>query len=546
MNHTATATGGSADGIAHILRRKSRDILILVVAVAILGPVLLLTQFAFARQNSTVYTPVVDSTSRLMIAMRWAQSDMRMDRAFGLPGGEDRLRTREADALSHMNRLYELVGDDPEFAPTLERMKAAGERWWTYTHSEARTAPAAPSGSYTPLETEDVNATADFTAIIQASDELYRLASEKRMQLQTVRNAILAGGSALALAVVVVVSVVIVRNTRRTAALIATPLEDLDRVARSEAQGGRGYRAPTDRGPAEVRELAEAFNNLLDTRDAYEQNRDEYVRRLEELDRQKDDFVSTVSHELRTPLASIVGYTEMLEDGDAGELTAEQLGMVAVIRRNSDRLRGLIEDLLVLSRIEAGGLEIDRSRVSLGSVVSGVLESCGPVATRSGITLHEDVGSSEVEVEGDALHLERAVTNLLSNAIKFTPTGGEVAVRLTSGDGEAIVEVADTGIGVPAAEQEHLGTRFFRSSTAQRQSIPGTGLGLSIVRAIAESHEGELTFESVEGEGTTFRLRVPLLGAPAIGDTGTDAEGAAEGADHPGATDAAGSAASSR
>lgn len=499
--------GRAAEKVSRILRRKSRDALILVVVVALLGPALLLTQYFFSQKTSTVYTPVVDTTSRLVISMRWAQSDLRMDRAYGLPGAEDRLRTRETDARAALARLDQLVGDDPGFSSTLDEMTAAAEEWWKYTDSVVGTTPVAPPGQVLVNQREDIDALADFTALITRADELHERAVEKRAEMRTWRTAILVGGSALAIAIVLLVSALIVRDTRRTAERISDPIEELDRVARTDAGGGRGVRASTDRGPAEVRALAVAFNELLDTRDQYEQGREEHVRRLEELDRQKDDFVSTVSHELRTPLASIIGYAELLDDGDAGELDPAQLRVVSVIRRNADRLRGLIEDLLVLSRIEARGLEIDHARVSLDRVVHTVVESLGPVAARAGITLRDEVAPAEVE--GDALHLERAVTNLVSNAIKFTPEGGEVDVRLSRHGGVATVIVSDTGIGIPAAEQEHLGTRFFRSSTAQHKSIPGTGLGLSIVRAIAESHEGSLDFDSVEGEGTTFRLTVP-------------------------------------
>ena len=159
-----------------------------------------------------------------------------------------------------------------------------------------------------------------------------------------------------------------------------------------------------------------------------------------------------------------------------------------------------------------------RNRLHLDAVVGHVLESLRPVAARADLTLAERIDPAEVT--GDSLQLERAVTNLVSNAIKFTPEGGSVTVTLTADDDAATVTVADTGIGIPEAEHEHLGTRFFRSSTAQRGSIPGTGLGLSIVQAIAEGHDGGLDFDSAEGEGTTFRLTVPLHHVDAPGDRG--------------------------
>lgn len=517
----ATPQAPPAEKLTHILRRKSRDTLILVVAVALLGPVLLLTQYYFSQRTSTVYTPIVDTSSRLMITMRSAQSDLRMDRAYGLPGAADRLATRERNTKEAITRLSELAEGHPEFIPVLAEVTENAESWWVYANSVVGTTPGQDPGGTPMDQTENVTAVADFTAFILAAETMHDLASDRRAEMRTWRTAILVGGSVLAITVVLLVSLAILRDTRRTATLIAGPIEELDRVARADAVGGRGARARTDHGTAEVRALATAFNDLLDTRDQYEESRDEHVRRLEELDRQKDDFVSTVSHELRTPLASIVGYTEMLCDGDGGELAPPQLRLVSVVQRNADRLRGLIEDLLILSRIEAKELESDHAPMRLDRTVADVLESLGPVASRAHLTLHQHL--TPAMVEGDALQLERVITNLVSNAIKFTPAGGSVTVTLTTetgasdaadpGGGAAILSVSDTGIGIPDDEQQHLGTRFFRASTAQQASIPGSGLGLSIVQAIAGSHGGGLDFESVPGEGTTFRVTLPLPAA---------------------------------
>lgn len=506
--------------LTRILRRKSRSALVLVVAVALLGPALLLTQYYFSQRTSTVYTPIVDTTSQLMITMRWAQSDLRMDRAYGLPGAADRLAAREREATEAIDELTQLASEDSAFIPLLSKVTRSADSWWGYANTVVGASPDPDAAPMT--RQENILAVADFTAFNAATESMHRLATEKRVDMRTWRTSILVGGSVLAITVVLLVSFAIIRDTRRTGELISDPIEELDRVARADAEGDRGTRARIDRGPAEIRALATAFNDLLDTRDQYEESRDDYVQRLEELDRQKDDFLSTVSHELRTPLASIIGYTEMLCDGDGGDLSKSQLHLVSVVQRNADRLRGLIEDLLILSRIEAKNLEGDHVPLRLDHTVADVLESLGPVARRAGLTVHEHL--DPVELEGDALQLERAVTNLVSNAIKFTPSGGSVTVALTAdtgaGDrtyggttsrgGAAILSVSDTGIGIPADEQKHLGTRFFRASTAQRASIPGSGLGLSIVRAIAGSHGGGMDFESVAGEGTTFRITLPL------------------------------------
>lgn len=506
--HTQPGQTRRGEKLADILRRKSRQILALVVAVAVIGPALLLTQYYFAQRVSNVYTPVVDTSSRLVISLRWAQSDLRLDRAYGLTESRERLSSRESEVDSAIRRLERAAGDDPAFAPALADLVRANEQWWEYAYTVVGT-PLEPDSAGPLGEEAALVASEVFNQAVASANALNEAADDKRELMRTLRTIILVGGSAMAIGAILVAALMVIRDTRRTAGLIADPIEDLDRVARNETHGGRGDRASEACGPAEVRDLATAFNALLDTRDAYERDQADYVRQLQELDRHKDDFVSTVSHELRTPLASIIGYTEMLCDGDAGDLTDPQLRLVSVVQRNAERLKGLIEDLLVLSRIESGGLDGEHVPTLLHEVVESVIESLAPVADRAGVSLNGEL--SPARVSGEPNQLERAVTNLVSNAVKFTPEGGSVEVTLSVTGGVATLSIADTGIGIPADEQVNLGTRFYRASTAQRQSIPGTGLGLSIVRAIAEAHEGTVDFDSEEGRGTTFRLTVPVL-----------------------------------
>jgi signal transduction histidine kinase len=237
----------------------------------------------------------------------------------------------------------------------------------------------------------------------------------------------------------------------------------------------------------------------------------EQMRRLTELDRQKTDFMATVSHELRTPLTSISGYLELLEDGDYGDLSAGQESALRVIGRNATRLRGLIEDLLVLNKIEASGLESDPEDVLVSEIVRGVSEMLEPVAAAGGVRLVVEQVDPCLQVHVDRVQLERALINLGSNAVKFTPRGGSATIS-TRRDGDRLeIAVADTGIGIPERDQAKLFDRFFRASNANAQAIPGTGLGLAIVRAIVEGHGGELGFESTEGVGTTMTIRLPLV-----------------------------------
>lgn len=239
----------------------------------------------------------------------------------------------------------------------------------------------------------------------------------------------------------------------------------------------------------------------------------EAVERLREVDQVKDAFVSSVSHELRTPITSILGYTEMLEDGAYGPLTPEALAAVRRLGANSTRLLSLIDDLLTLSRVQQEGLGFADRLVDLRKIVVASTTVVTPTLEQRALELTVDLPDDPVPFLGDRDMLERVVINLLGNAVKFTPEAGHVCVVLRTEDAEAVISVSDTGIGIPSAEQDRLFSRFFRSTLAQQQAIPGSGLGLSIAHSIVEQHGGSMTVDSEPGRGTTFHVRLPLLTA---------------------------------
>jgi PAS domain S-box-containing protein len=236
-----------------------------------------------------------------------------------------------------------------------------------------------------------------------------------------------------------------------------------------------------------------------------------HVERLRTLDRVKDEFVAGASHELRTPLTSIQGYAELLLDGTAGELNDDQRAYLLTIHRNGERLERLVDDLLFAARADAGKLELTLAQVDLEQLVLECVESARPAAEQQEILL--DCSTEPVPpIAGDAARLSQLLDNLVSNAIKFTPAGGSVMVTLTANGGSAVIDVSDTGIGIPIAERPRLFERFFRSTLATERAIQGTGLGLSITKDIAESHGGRIDCESTEGTGTTFRVELPFAG----------------------------------
>jgi PAS domain S-box-containing protein len=246
----------------------------------------------------------------------------------------------------------------------------------------------------------------------------------------------------------------------------------------------------------------------------------EAVRRLTEIDEVKDRLVSSVSHELRTPITNIVGYLEMFMDGAYGEASDEQTEALSRIEMNSRRLLALIDDLLTLSSMESLDHPPELVPVDLVAVMRRADDIVRPSLMRRELEMQLKVPDSPVIVTGDSGQLERLVINLATNAVKFTPDGGRVTLSLAAaanGTGP-VIEVDDTGIGIPEADQEMLFSRFFRATQAREAAVPGSGLGLSIAKSIAELHGGRISASSAPGSGSTFRVEFPKPESAASSD----------------------------
>ena len=238
-----------------------------------------------------------------------------------------------------------------------------------------------------------------------------------------------------------------------------------------------------------------------------------------EAERMKEEFSALVSHELRTPLTSIIGNLELLNDEaerDADDPAAQQrIRFLNVVDRNARRLLRLVGDLLFVAQVEAGKLSLEQGDVDLESVAKDSVEAAAPRAREAHVELVLD--SERVPlVRGDRDRLAQALDNLVSNAIKFTPEGGHVVVRLLREGDRAVLEVSDTGIGISQADLERLFQRFFRTQRATSAAIPGFGLGLTIAQAIVHAHDGQISVQSLDGQGTTFRIELPLLRAAEV------------------------------
>jgi signal transduction histidine kinase len=253
-----------------------------------------------------------------------------------------------------------------------------------------------------------------------------------------------------------------------------------------------------------ARAIRQVHEQTVELRDQAEELR-ATVSELEAAQAVKDEFLSLVSHELRTPLTSICGYTELLKEE---QLPDDQRDYLNVIDRNSARLLGLVEDLLVMAQIQSGGLPLELGEVILNDLIARSGEAARPFAASKEIALEIDA-EPDIAAEGDAVRLSQVIDNLVSNAIKYTPNGGGVSITMTRSNETATIAVSDTGIGIPTDEQDQVFGRFFRTTNARVSGIEGTGLGLAITRGIVEAHGGTISFDSIEGAGSTFRITLP-------------------------------------
>lgn len=239
--------------------------------------------------------------------------------------------------------------------------------------------------------------------------------------------------------------------------------------------------------------------------EALDQER-ESQRRREEAVRFREDLVTVVSHELRTPIASISGYTELLSEGQFGDLTESQEDALRRISRNSRRLKTLVDDLLLLAG--AGTVEVSRHEpLDLRTVVRQVESRARDLAQGRSIELDLDLPADPVTVAGDQASLERLLLNLVSNAVKFSESG-TVRVAVEDAEPHAVLQVSDEGFGMTEDEVSQAFTPFYRTRIASVRAIQGSGLGLSVVARIAEQHSGEVALDSRPGAGTTVTLRL--------------------------------------
>jgi signal transduction histidine kinase/MFS family permease len=231
---------------------------------------------------------------------------------------------------------------------------------------------------------------------------------------------------------------------------------------------------------------------------------------LQRLDEAKDEFVSMASHQLRTPLTSVKGYISMVLEGDVGKITNMQRQLLGEAFTSSERMVHLINDFLNVSRLQTGKFMLEAKPIDLAKVVAQEVDSLQTTANARGLKLQYRVPSVFPILYIDEGKIRQVIMNFIDNAIYYSSEETAIKIELAVEGGEAVFKVKDTGIGVPKKEQSHLFTKFFRATNARKQRPDGTGVGLFLAKKVIVAHGGDIVFESVEGEGSTFGFRLPI------------------------------------
>lgn len=287
------------------------------------------------------------------------------------------------------------------------------------------------------------------------------------------------------------------------------PLEELVDAAGRLAAGDRSARVEVG-GLAETATLGAAFNEMA------EELEQEEARRAE-LDRLKDEFVLTASHELRSPLTSVQGFAELLIL-ERDSLTPRQAETVEVILDNCRHLVRLLNDLLDLARSDAGRLSIRPQPTEVAPLVEDVVRTMRAQTEAGGQALGEQVEPGLPPINAEADRIRQILVNLLTNAHEYSPEGASIGVSARAVGAEVEIAVSDDGPGIPEDQLERIFERFTRGDAGLTQHVGGTGLGLAISKSLAELHGGSISAESTVGQGSTFRLRLPVAIAPGTGD----------------------------
>jgi signal transduction histidine kinase len=296
------------------------------------------------------------------------------------------------------------------------------------------------------------------------------------------------------------------------------PLEELVDAAGRLAGGDRSARVEVG-GLSETATLGAAFNEM-----AEELEQEESRRR--ELDKLKDEFVLTASHELRSPLTSVQGFAELLML-DRTSLTPKQAETVEIILDNCRHLVRLLNDRLDLARSDAGRLAIRPEPTEVAPLIEDVVRTMRGQTDAAAQILTERIQTDLPPINVEPARIRQILVNLLTNAHEYSPEGASIDVLAQAVGAEVEIAVSDNGPGIPADQLERIFDRFTRGDAGLTQRVGGTGLGLAISKSLVELHGGSIAAESIVGQGSTFRMRLPIAATPLLGDSGSQGRTAA-------------------
>ncbi|MDP3958137.1 MAG: ATP-binding protein [bacterium] len=322
---------------------------------------------------------------------------------------------------------------------------------------------------------------------------------------------------------------------------ITAPITELRNTTNLLAKGDSSVRA-TVLGADEIGELSVSFNQMAEKLSLYTTHLEAEVsarteelkgkveevdkknqllvkreeeltlvnERLRELDKAKSEFISVAAHQLRTPLSAIKWTLSLLIDENSGNLTPEQRGLLMKGYESNERIINLINEMLVVTRIESGKVEYTFTPIHLEDLIeNALLDFAGQAHVRKMKLAFDKPKTALPYVEADPEKLRGVIQNLIENAVRYTPDGGTVAIAAAAENGDIKVSVKDSGIGIPLRQQSSIFNKFFRADNAVKMQTEGSGLGLFVARSIIEKHGGKIWFESAEGAGTTFYFSIP-------------------------------------
>ncbi|MGA2715804.1 MAG: PAS domain-containing sensor histidine kinase, partial [Bryobacteraceae bacterium] len=259
----------------------------------------------------------------------------------------------------------------------------------------------------------------------------------------------------------------------------------------------------------DITERREMEDQLRAIKDKYVRELESRNREVEQANQLKTEFLGNMSHELRSPLHTVIGFAELLAEETQGPLNEQQKRFLSHIRKDSLHLLDLINDLLDLSKIEAGRLELRHEAFAIDAVIEEVLSSVRPRATAKSLEIGTDIPITAA-VFADRLRFKQILHNLLTNAIKFTPDGGRVRIQAARCGGFTEISVSDTGIGIPEDQQQAVFDKFHQVRAGIEGGHEGTGLGLAITKRLVEQHRGSISLKSEPGKGACFTFTIPI------------------------------------